>query len=736
MMVAVGAARANDPNVADLRVFAFASYFQLPQAPGRLDGLMVSDGTRHRIAIYWIEPYVYRDGEVFLRHADFIVTPKAVHYWIHGAPQSDIFHLPADANDPLLPRTASIEPIVRSALALMGHTADTTLEMGKFFRESRGRAEFEYKVPPDDTDGNRPPTFWDSDVQIMNAMPYGREYVKAKPSNGVVGWRLRRALDGQLLAAVRIKPLEGRDNRDFGGVFDPNTLGQWALVPEAYRTYWSFDKACTELAASPDKRISSHRLFDRIGSYLADVNAPPQVCRALDRLRFKAALETGDANCVWQATEAAVAGFLGDRTVDPYLCFLQLGSMSGKIDKQYPDKAAERLRPLVAQTVKHSGSGLPKDLDLVMTIINTNKWFTYGKLVLEEARRQDLAPTSTITRWATKLETSHLARNRQLSDPCEATPSVKQYLAQLDADPPKGTIDMNEVRKILEQGLAKHLRDTESETRHRIVEDAVRFIRLIVGEGPFVGDPMKLTQSVERFAEPHLVDRGDKEPVGVALATFLALAFCDISTAEDHGLLCSQFAKVCAELQNEVKEMLTKRGLDALVAPEEVTGAFGTCEQTFRKYVDDPLWPTFKFPFTANEQTRLINKVKLRLTQLEPLFDETSLRLKYGGDNDRMKKRLIDGISQAVQQVLPEAADLRNPPYPGVSCQYRGPLGFTATIPAGLYKETGRAKEIFKAMKYFHLGHRLDEVVNRDAQLIRLTNNTPRQEVSTDDAAQ
>jgi hypothetical protein len=168
-------------------------------------------------------------------------------------------------------------------------------------------------------------------------------------------------------------------------------------VPDPYRTYWAFDKACTELSSSSDKRVASRQLFDEIGSHLADHNAPAQVCRGLDRVRFRAALETGDANCVWRATEAAVAGFCGDRTVDAYQCLLQLGSMSGKIDKLYPERAEERLRPLVARAVKHAGTNIAGDLETLMQAIDMNHWLTYRKLVLEETAKQGLGTAQSTT---------------------------------------------------------------------------------------------------------------------------------------------------------------------------------------------------------------------------------------------------------------------------------------------------------------------------------------------------
>ena len=83
---------AHDPNVSDLRFYEFTCQFQLPMGSGRLEGLMASDGCRHRIAIYWIEPSLFREAKVFVRYSDFIFDGEAIHYWVFGMPEAGVFH--------------------------------------------------------------------------------------------------------------------------------------------------------------------------------------------------------------------------------------------------------------------------------------------------------------------------------------------------------------------------------------------------------------------------------------------------------------------------------------------------------------------------------------------------------------------------------------------------------------------------------------------------------------------
>lgn len=723
LMAGSDAVRAEDANGTDLRVFEFTSEFYLPRGRGRLDGIMACDGSHHRVAIYWIEPAVFRDSTSFLRYSDFLFAPEAVRYWIYGVSRPGTFHLSDNQSDPLLPRRNSVESVVRSALAILSRIrsqprhVDIPLEVGKFFQESRGQAEYVYEVLPDEADSNDLSGGTASDVGIMNTLPYGRKYSKQKRSDGDLVWRARRALNGQPVVSVTVKPLARMEKKHCAGVFDAETLGRWTLVPEPYRAYWSFDRAYSELTALPDERISSRELYNEISSYLDDDKVPAHLHRALARLRFKTALMTGDIRCVSRSAQTAVAGLCQDDSVNKYEGLLQLARIGGEIEKRYRQQAEELLRPLVGQMVRHAGSDGVGNLDRLMPAVVANKWFTYGKLLLEEVRRQHLAQEDMVDSMAARLEASRLARRREPPDPCESTPTVKQYLAQLDANPPRGTIDMNDVRHILENGLAKHYTDADSQAKRELVENIMRSIILIVGEGPFCGNQAQLIKSIERFSGLYLVVDKAKEPIDTVLATFLALSFCDISTPQDHDVLCSQFQKLRAGLQSQVNTMLTERGLSSLVPPSDVERVFHRYERIFRTYIDDPLWPPFKFPLTANEQARLSNKLKLRFMELEPLFDEMSLKVKYGGGSAALKKKTVYEISRAAQQLLPEAAFVRKPPYLGVSCQYRGRYGFTAVITGPLYREGNRPKEKFKVMKYFHLGHRLEDVVKRERQM-------------------
>lgn len=708
----------------DLRLFEFTSEFYMLMGNGRIDGLLATDNSKSRIAIYWIEPAVYHDSLYFLGYSDFIFEKDVVQYWIQGQSEPDTFELSNKESVPLLPRDNSTESVARSALAIVSRiksqseNSDTPLEVGRFFRQSRDQMDYSYEVPSEQLSSNRIFDNDASDVKILNALPYGRKYSKEMQSNGTIVWQAQRVLDGPHIARVTIKPVPFIEQDYDLSIFDPNTLGQWKLVPEPYRVYWSFDQGYSEVKDGTDNTLASRQLHEKIEAYIDKNKIPECIDCAFNQLLFKTAILTDEKKCVCQSAQAFVAALCRVSSTNDYQNLFELAQIDDKIRKQYPEQADEIVSTLVEQMVRHTGREISNNLEQLMIVINSNKWFSYGRLLVEEAFIQGLIENDIADAFAAKLQESRLARMRKQFGPCEACISVKQYMAQIDADPPKGKLTINDVREILEKGLAKPFADANLDSKNEVIENIVKSIRLIVGEGPFRGDKAKLIESVKNFSGLYLVVFGNKEPIDTVLATFLTLSFCDTSTLEDHDVLFSQIQKICAEFQTQTNKMLAERGLSELVTPDDVEHLFSRYKQKFHGYIEDPLWPAFKFPLTANEQTRLRNKLKLRFGQLEPLFDEMALKVKYGGVGDELKKRSCYEIASAILQLLPQAAFLRKPSYPGVSCQHMGEYGFAAVIREPLYIEGKRPKERFKAMKYFHLGHRLDEIVKRERELV------------------
>ncbi len=701
---------------------SFTCAVRLPIGLGRLHGRMASDGLRHRVAMYWIEPTPLREGPHFLRYGDLLFSSDVVQYRIDGLCGTQSCSLSDGAPDILLPNNTSAATAVRCALTILSCRTTSqdhgspALEVGRFFLDARGRTDHSLEVLSDEDEHRRPMGKSRSEVERLNALPYGRRYVKVARDDGSVLWRAERALDGRPLFEVIVAPLADSGSVDEREAFDPNSLGNWSLVPEPYHLFWSLSDRYETLDEGADSQTRALALCDEMNACL-DMTTPLEVRRALDRLRLKTALRTGDPSYVQRAAHAVVEGLRCDDTTSPYIVLLELAGIASEIEEQYPEQAETWLQPLVAQALDGPDEDLSPHLQRLVTPILNNKWYAYGRLVLAEAKRQGRAPRETIEALAVKLAISKAAVISTPPDPNEEPPSVRRYLVQLDAKPPQGTIDMNSIRCILDEGLAGQFAAANDRIKRTLVEGVIRSIRLCVGDGPFCGDRDALVEAIKRFSDIYLGVRKIRTPVEPILATCLALSFCDTSAPEEHQVLRAQYHSLAADLESQVNALLTQYELTALVGPNDVAQTFAEQEAVIQGYIDDPLWPTFKFPWTANERTRLAAKLKLRLAQIEPLLDEMSDKVKYAGVDDRLKRRTVYEIARVVEHLMVEAAFQRRPAYPGISTQYRGRHGFSAVIDGPFYQQ--RPKERFRAMKYFHLGHRLEHLVRAERDLAR-----------------
>jgi len=713
-------ASAQTVNEQERQVFEFISDVFTPMGLSHFKGLMTTDGIRCRIAIYWTEPRLVRHSPVLLNACDVLFVEDAVHYWLPGMTQPGTLRACDTASESLLPPQDDLPSTVRSALAIVCHLRcdrrpeSTPLNVQDFLRQSRTRAEYRCEFTP--ADGGEIDLFSDTvtDTQILNTLPLGRMYTKDVLDDGSLRWQLKEALTNRFVIGVLVKPIDRTEDVVDACPFDVETLGQWKGIPEPYRAYWRLRAAVSEVHAAAHRQIQGHVLCDRIESYLKTHQAPNHVRRALEYLWVETAFITRDLDRIDQALRAMATGLCQDDTVSPCHALLEMAEVSGRMDSESPQQFRAIWEPLVEQMVVHFGEPIVDCLDRLIAMVQANRRHRYGEVLFESICRQPWAESPAVDGFLAKYEATCLAVQREPFDLSTACAGVKQYLAQSEVGPLRGTLSVQDVREILEQGLTLPEQESDTDEKVALVDEVLELLHLTVGDGPFYGDPVKLTDSVRQFSRTYFVVCKNTEPIQPALATFLALSFCDTSTADDHEKLCEQVCAIGTQCERRLNASIADWKLSSLVTPEDTRRIVHQyCVEEFHRYVDDPLCPTFKFPLTANETARLSNRVLLGLGRLEPVFEEMALKVKYGGVSEQLKAEAIRPIAHAVQGLLPATAFLRRPSYPGIVYQYRGRHGFTAVIESPFYEAGKRPRERFKAMKYFHLGHRLDEVVRR-----------------------
>ena len=213
-------------NDVDLLAFDFTADVFTPMGRSHFKGRMATDGTRHRIALYWAEPGRVRDdAESLITYCDILFSEESAYYWVHGSAETGVLRRSGPAKGPLVPQEADVQSLLCCVLRTVDSPRSiskqnvTPLHLHEFLRNSRLHPEYTYGYRPeegDDTD-----LFRDSvtDRQVLNALPLGREYVKGLSDDGTLQWRLSKTLDSKPVIRVRIgdriKPEEALGSRPF-----------------------------------------------------------------------------------------------------------------------------------------------------------------------------------------------------------------------------------------------------------------------------------------------------------------------------------------------------------------------------------------------------------------------------------------------------------------------------------------------------------------------------------------
>ena len=703
---------AHDFQAGTATLFEFSAKCKATIGPGYVEGLVASDGSTCRIAIYWMEPEFLRRREQFFCFSDFIFSEKTVRYWLDGMQKYQTYYLLEDAEEALVPEQASQDSVVRSALAIVGRVGPMSqrdrdsLGLASFFHEGRSQRAYTYETPSDPKHNEDGPNSASSDPSLLNHHPLGWKYVKQIHDNGALLWFLQESLTERPLIHLVVRPGESTKDYDDATLFDPNTLGDWSLIPEPYRDFWAFREALTQQAGVADGDPAHQGLYDRIDAYLNQNELPAHVCRAMNRLRFKAALATDNKNYIAQSVQAHIVGLCNNTSVPPYQCLLQLARCDGDVRKRSSEMADALLASLLAPVVERAGHDAARHLSRLLPTLHRNNWLTYGERLLGEINRQGLVPEETTADVASRIKEMRLLREKPAPDTDDLTATVQRYLAQLDRTPRQGAIDVNTLRRLLETACVTQPSQGTAGLEQAFAAGVIHLLKRLAGDGPFYGDRSALAESLASFVKRYREKQQGTKHLQTTLATLLALSFCDISTAQDHQLLISQVGKTTISFQSQVNAMLRERGLGDFIAPGDVESVCRHFVALFERHVRDPIVPMFKYPLSKNEASRLEHKLATSILELSGLLEETALKVKYGGGTDRLKKRTLHGIHYAVERILVNVAFQRIPRVNGISGAYSSRTGLTLVIADKVFGENRADDRVtFNELRYFHLGH-------------------------------
>jgi len=379
--------------------------------PRTYRGLLATDGNRHRIAFYWLDPAAECDQTDALAFSDFLFHPDKVWYWHHKDP-NHIYSLPLEPSraDQVgrLPMDKTLESILQSVFSIVVDSRAAPpsnagmMETACFFQGARQEDRFDHTVEPaaDEAAGSSLSEPRQDNYRIFNRLPFGRKYSKQIDQKGNLVWHVSKAAVSMDLVRVAVRPKPLCDTPGCSDMFDPNALGRWSVVPQAYRRYWSFKHQSVRLRRTPSLP-EGQRLYADIASCLGGP-LPEDVNVALRKLAFSVSLETGSCEAMSSSARQYLHAYvrLAQEPVERIL--VELGSIAKELRKKWSeDQTRDFVRPLVKPLVDPKVFADPGFVnDLISRRIAgqgpTSSW--YGQLVLESIQE------------ATSLDREFLAR--------------------------------------------------------------------------------------------------------------------------------------------------------------------------------------------------------------------------------------------------------------------------------------------------------------------------------------
>jgi hypothetical protein len=653
-----------------------------------------------RITIYWRDPPLICEKTDNLAYSDMILQKNTISFWIHEEIDGRHFiqfYLNGTDEQFLLPRQNDLMSILQSIfdalreINIESSNLNEQWEMSRFFKDCRNRSESEYITTSKEckTDGNKHSTV-SKDSAIMNALPFGRLYrKKILPDNSYI-WQMSKVSSNRDLVTLTIKPISNLGQDYVSNTFDLDTLGNWLAVPEPYRRYWTFLRRYTELKDKLDSPSEVKKLYSEVDSYLSN-QLPEDICSAFGKLRFNIALMTTSTDAISHST-CEYFSTLCERGDAPIIeTIIELGRVAARIRKQWSDKQVNDLIcPLLKKIARPSVFNNASLLKNMISEIKRQGWYWYARLLINIIQEQKCIDAKLLDVYSKDLEIWWLSKEVTSIDPNMLNSSVRDLMRRLGCPPLEGQLTIEDLRQILNERLEPGFYEQPDEKKNQFVENVLTSIRMISGDGPFNGDKARLNNSLVEFEQMQRSAHISLDCMHDLLTTFVALSFYDTSTKSDHEELISQLDQINETLFRETNQILGRYELLSLISRQDVEKIFARPYEDILYYVNDPLWPMFKYPLTENERTRVINKVRIRLRNV-------------------------------ASQIPYEVVHIRLPQYPGVSCRQSVDVGLYVSINGHLYDNPDQAQEIFEKMKYFYLGHRLEEIVKRERELARIS---------------
>lgn len=289
----------------------------------------------------------------------------------------------------------------------------------------------------------------------------------------------------------------------------------------------------------------------------------------------------------------------------------------------------------------------------------------------------------------------------------EPSNSMIQLLHALRSSPPQGNLSLSELGTLLRGELSGRTKADPSEQSH-FAERIVENVRRLVGDGPFNGDTDTLRKALRSLQGFGAKGRsGEMHINGEVLAALLALSFYDTSTTDDHRMLYKQLVDVGLETIDEIMEILKSVDSPESLSRRRCLGLLREMMMQVAEYIENPLFPSYKFPLSSDEIASIRNHVQADLKRLRDKC--TQLRGDTSGEESVLSEEGIALVERGVLGVLQRfptrVLRVRLPQRPHLSfkCTYRFvEIRFNKSI----FADEERVALLLDAAKHLYLGCR------------------------------
>lgn len=612
----------------------------------------------HRLAFYWHDPRRNYEKLDCLGYSDFLVVGQSISAYCYDPLRGKHYYLQyvlsKEPKDFHLPQEQDLAHILKSIFNGLSHArtsgdiADNTWEMTRFF-SGCDRQETDYTYSGQDSTSAEN---WDdlcNDYQLLQRLSQGRVYSKTVQPDGCQIWQLSKLLEKKILTKILTKPYTPGVTCNYVEHFDPNSLGEWSLIPKVYHDYWAFLHRHFELKNNEQETERARDLYADISVFMKE-SLPDKLRLATSQLRFKVSLDMDNEATSFQAAQDYY---------DDYQRLAQEPSQKGIVELARIVKALRKLgaigrvyqwvRPRVASTIEPTLFVNQDYLNLIVSNIRLQGEHGYGAIVIDEAMKSQCGEHKRLVELSRELKQQHLSRSIVAPDPCEYSTSIRRFVQAAGGAPPKGTIDIYTLKNIVYQGLS--VVDANQEEIAVSVAQALTQIQRIAGRGPYQGDIEKLSTSFTALVKLYSDVGIPFRQIHMTSATLLAMSFYNTATPEDHQKLRTQLQAISDLVQSEICHIATKKGCGEVINPEAVAKVFEVVSNYNWRRIGDPFWPMCQYPLTKNEETRILNIAKLSLRRFNRHLDLLTRNKEQDAESSQIFSRLRADLEMCAHKI-------------------------------------------------------------------------------------